>query len=705
MMRYYERHYTPDRATVIVVGGVDRAEVIAAVGEAFAAIPRGSVERREFSEPPPLGETRLTLRQNTQVPRLLLAFRSRPLRDPKEPWLDVLSQVLAGDKTTRLEKRLVDGGIAASVACWSDARRDAGVFQVQVEPTEGHTLEECEAAVHEVLAALAKEGPTDAEIAQARAKLLAARVFGAESSLGLANRLGEVAVAADWRYHLRYPKAIEAATREGLRELAASVFDPRLAVVGRSLPREEDAPAGGGGDAQAPGGGGRRRAAGDAPARGVARRSDREGAGAGAAIERALVLDPVREVLPNGLTVLVLRRTAAPVFYAQLAVRDGRRGEAVPGLDALAGSLLEEGTTRRSAEEVAAAIGAVGGTLSAGGAGVSAKTLSKDAALALELVHEVASSPAFAPDALERARARQLQAIEEEADTPARVAALKLAEVVYGAGHPLGRSANGTPDSVRGLTREQVVAHHARFFVPKNATLVVVSDRAPADVLPLVRAAFGGWSGGDAPVLRLPAIPAPRASVTRLVTDKVQANTFLGHVGIVRGDPDYVALEVMDNVLGTGAGFTDRLSRNIRDEKGLAYTVYGNVTRSAGIDPGLFRVYAGTKPQHAALALAEMRKEVRGILERPPTPEELAGAKAALRGGLVSGLETAADVARMLDLCERHGLGFDYPRRYLAEVERITAEDVVRVAKAHLHPDALALVVVGPAEPADGAAK
>ena len=137
-------------------------------------------------------------------------------------------------------------------------------------------------------------------------------------------------------------------------------------------------------------------------------------------------------------------------------------------------------------------------------------------------------------------------------------------------------------------------------------------------------------------MLRLPAIPgAPRDAHDSLRHASAQTNQFLGHVGITRTDPDYVALEVMDNVLGTGAGFTDRLSKNIRDEKGLAYTVFGNMTRTAGVVPGRSASTRARSPSDVALALAEMRKEVQGILDRPPTTEELVGAKAALRGGMI----------------------------------------------------------------------
>ncbi len=707
MLAYYLKHYTPDRATLVVVGGVDRDRVIARVTELFGPIPRGTTVRFEQKEPPMLGETRLTLIQDTQVPRLTLGWRSMPILDPREPMLDLVSGILSGDKTSRLEKALVDTGLAAQAYGYSDTRRDDGAFVVDVQPAPGHTLDECEAAVRKVVAELAEKGPTAEELARARTKLLAEQTFGLESSEGYASRLGSLAVVGDWRYVLRYPKALEAATPEAVRDAAKAVFHPQKVVVGRSIPKDGEGTAEGGG-AGGPAAGGAHRSTwrADVGARGARFRADGGApapAGGGAAapttspIERALTLEPESRTLQNGLRVHVLRRGTVPVLNASLLFLDGRLGEAVPGLDALTGSLLEEGTTLRTAEEVSAAIGAVGGSLSAGSPVVSAKVLSKDAGLAFELMAEVASKPRFAPDALERGRQRQLAAIEEELDTPRAVGQARFYREVYGEGHPLGRSARGDEKSVKAITREQVVAHHAAFFVPKNAILVVVSDRPTAELYPLVEKAFGAWSGGEAPKVETPAIPAPGARAVRIELEKNQTNLFLGHAGIVFTDPDYVPLQVMDNVFGLGSGFTSRLAMNVRDQKGLAYTVWGSITSNATVRPGTLTVYAGTKPSDGAVALAEMRKEVEGILSRPPTADELEGAKAALRGGMVTRCETGADLVGVLTMCARYGLGFDYPKRYLEAVAKVTADDVMKAVKAHVHPDALIEVVVGPA--------
>jgi zinc protease len=722
MMAYYLKHYTPDRATIVVVGGCDRMRTIEKVGAMFGAIPRGTVKRYELKEPKTLGETRLTLLQNTQVPRLLMAFRSMPTLDPAEPLLDVFSSILSGDKTSRFEKALVDTGIAVSAEAFSDTRRDDGCFVVQAQPADGKTLEDVEAAIRGVLKDVLEKGVTADEIKLARTKILADRVFGRESSMTLASRLGSAAVLGDWRYQVRYADVLEGATPETVLAAAKRAIDLDRLVVARSVPNAPAAEATGGGGkapegatpAEGAAGAPKRSSladAGDKGARSARYREDpASGAGAVAAapstpseiIAKALTLEPTRTVLKNGLTLLVLERKTAPVFAASLQVLDGRLGEEVAGLDEMTGSLLEEGTTERSGADLAAAIGAVGGTLSFSGDGVSTKTLSKDAALALDLMAEAIRKPAFAADAIERVRGQQLSSIAEELDTPRAIGQDLFNRAIYGAAHPLGRSVHGVPETVKAITREQILAHHAKFFVPKNATLAIVSDRKAADVAALVEKAFGDWTGGDRPAVATPAIPEPAARVIRRPVEAEQANIFVGHLGIERKDPDYTALEVFDNVFGVGAGFTSRLAMNVRDQKGLAYTVFGSITGNAGIRPGTLRLFAGTKPKDWPVALKEMHAELEGLLTRPPTPDELAGAKAALRGDMVTSCEGSSEVAKLLLRLERFGLGFDYPKRHLDEISKITAEDVVRVAKAHVRPDRLVELIVAPGVEAQG---
>src|SRR5262249_47019038 len=179
---------------------------------------------------------------------------------------------------------------------------------------------------------------------------------------------------------------------------------------------------------------------------------------------------------------------------------------------------------------------------------------------------------------------------------------------------------------------------------------------------------------------------------------KEQVNIFIGHLGIERANPDFYALQVMDIILGSSPGFTSRIPRILRDEQGLAYSTFANITSSAGIDPGRFIAYIGTAPENLGRAIGGIRSEISRIVEEPVSIEELETAKAYLTGSFVFKFQKNSQVAEFMVEAELYGLGFDYPERYPEIIRAITIEDVTRATRKYIHPDRLTTVVVGPVQ-------
>ncbi|HJZ53517.1 MAG TPA: insulinase family protein, partial [Gemmataceae bacterium] len=194
-----------------------------------------------------------------------------------------------------------------------------------------------------------------------------------------------------------------------------------------------------------------------------------------------------------------------------------------------------------------------------------------------------------------------------------------------------------------------------------------------------------------------PAPPKPTGS-EKIVSDPnaAQVHVYIGHLGVTRTNPDYYKLLVMDNVLGTGPGFTDRLSSTLRDRQGLAYTVNATITSSAGTQPGTFTGYIGTFPDKFVLVRDGFLKEINRIRDEPPSKQEVEDAKKYLLGSLPFRFTTLSGVAGQLLAAEQYGLGFDFLERYQKEVAAVTPEDVQAVAKKYLDPKTLTIVAVGP---------
>jgi zinc protease len=388
------------------------------------------------------------------------------------------------------------------------------------------------------------------------------------------------------------------------------------------------------------------------------------------------------------------------VAAVRLAVEADERfdPEARAGLARFTGRMLAEGAGARSHLEIARAIESVGGVLETDEEGVAVKVLSADLPLALELAADLAARPTFPADRVEHLRGRIAAEIAADEDDPATVSENALRELVY-EGHPYHHPAAGYRRTVAAISRADLVAHHARYWTPRRARLAIAGDVEPAAVRALVERAFGGWTGagasGAAPVPEIARGRSPRTRHVPMVREQVQVA--LGHLGLRRTHPDHYALQVMDCILGTSPGFTDRLSRVVRDELGLAYSVRASLTESSGVEPGIFQATVGCSPGNRERAVGEMRRIIRRITREPVSAAELADAQAYLTGSFVFGVQTAGQLAALLISIARYGLGDDYAARYPALVRAVTVADVARVARAHLDPDALCEVDVGPA--------
>jgi zinc protease len=712
VISFYDRHYMPNNATLVVVGAVKAEEVVAAAAEAFRDVRPGPLPPPVAEvEPPQRGEKRLVLVEDTDTPRLMAAWHTCRVGDDDDYVLDVASSILGGGKSARLFQRLVEKDrTCTDVSVWNETRKYPGRFKVWCEGQQGADPRAIEAALHEEIARFAAEGPTPREMEKARNNLLARDVFSRETASGTAERIGSMESSRSWRIFSDWPDRIRAVTAEQVKRAAGRYLVPANRTVGWSIPADQaplavprtspDAPPPAAGPPPEEAPAMARKA--DPPAEPDAAPSFRGG------LERpidlsipkgpagAVRLAPRVEKLPNGLTVLLQRHGSLPAVSFHLHVAAGQLQEAKPGLATLTGDLLDEGAGERTAEQIADQVDFLGASLHTGATGAQARCLAKDADAVLDLLADVVLRPRFEPTDVEKCRQSQMSEIAAQDDNPSAVGRKAFMKAIYGA-HPYGRPALGDGESVKALSREDVAAHHRRWFVPDRAILAVAGDFDPDAVLAAAKKRFGEWKAGDGAKAAVPA-PAPLDKGVRIdvpMPGKTQSNVFIGNLAIRRNDPDYAALLVLDYVLGTGPGFSDRLSKDLRDEQGLAYTVRGNATASAGEEPGTFTAFIACLGDDLPKGLGGILGHLRRIREEPVTDQELADSKGYLVGSQVFKYETSEQVASSLVDLQRFGLGFDYPERFPAMIEAVTKEDVLRVARKHIRPDAAAVVVSG----------
>jgi zinc protease len=676
---HYDKWYHPNNASLVVCGSFDPDEALAVVKKHFGPIPAAKLPPRK-----PLPEVKLDRPARLDMPskfgvaRILVGYNAVRSGDPDYPALEVLEGLLAGGKTGRLYKAMVEGAEnALSVSADNSGGRYPGWFAVQVEVVPGKDPAKVEEMLLAEVQKLRDEPPGQDELRRVQRGILAGALFARESVHGLADSIAQAVTVNDLDYLKNYLPRVLAVTPADVRRVAQKYLDPESRVVVRSVPPKADR---GAGEAEPlpkkPG-----RAA-DKPARG----------GDGFSLKKTR-----RVELPNGLVLLLYEDHRLPLFVAEAEVHDVRLYEpaAKQGVATLTGYLLDEGTTKHTGEQIAELIEGVGGALTLSGAGGAVRVLAPDRKLGLGLLLECLMHPSFPKEAFARNKERLLGEIEDSQTQPDYRARQAFLAAVY-ADHPLSRPRLGTVETVKPLTAEDCAAFHKKVFVPNHTTLAVVGDFDSDEIVELVKAQTQGWERGPL-VKDMPKVALPEKFTETVLSmpDAAQLHFFLGHAGIRRDNPDYYKLLVMDHVLGTGPGFTDRLSSRLRDREGLAYTVTAAITPTADREPGTFTAYIGTDNEHFGRVKKEFLEELNRIRDEPPTAREVSDAKTYLLGNLLLQFTTDAGIGAQLLMVERNHLGFDYLDDYRKAVAAVTPEDVQAVARKYLDPARMVLVAAG----------
>ncbi len=403
--------------------------------------------------------------------------------------------------------------------------------------------------------------------------------------------------------------------------------------------------------------------------------------------------------LDNGLTIFVVEDHRQPLVSATLllpgagvtAESDIKRA----GLAAMTASLLRQGTSTRSAQQIAEAIDSVGGSLSAGAsadstqASVTVMTSSLDTGFAL--LADIVQKPAFAPEEIERWRRQTASNLQVAYSDPEYLRDVVTDRLAYGT-HPYGLPTDGTPQTIAGLTRDAVVAFHKAHYSPAGAYLAIAGDITPAAAAEVVKKHFGGWS---APAPKPAALPAVGQLQRRVVVvdqpEAVQTQFGMVGIGVPRSSPDWLALSVGNQILG--GSFNSRLNLRLRAKEGLTYGANSSIASNR--QAGLWGATSFTRTEETANAMKVMLEVINDFRKNPATPAELSEATSYLSGVFAIQTETASAVAGRVLTAALHGLPADYWQTYRDRVRKVSAADVSAAVERHVRPDQITIVAVG----------
>ena len=572
--------------------------------------------------------------------------------------------------------------IATDVSAFTLGRQFGSLFILQATAQPGQDLAALEAVLDEELDAFLESGPTAAELARAQTSQRASFVRGVERIGGFGGKSDVLAASEVYRGspdgHARTQETIMNANR-------ADVHAAAIEWLSRGALTLEVQPF---------------------PAYAAAETDLDRSTGPPEVTEFPSASFPSRETtrLSNGLDVILARRDAVPVVDFTLLVDAGYAADqfALPGTARMTMDMLDEGTTSRTALQIAQALEGLGTTLSAGSnldmSSVRMSTLKDDLDASLDLFADVVLNPSFPEDEFDRRRRQQLAAIAREKVQPMGMAMRVFPRLLYGEGHAYSQplTGSGSEATLSELRLDGLRTFHGTWFRPDNATLIVVGDVTMADLEPALEARLGDWEPGEAPRKNLGEVEHQDESVVYLIDrpDSEQSIIFAGHVAPPKSDARDLQIETMNNVLG--GGFTARINMNLREDKGWSYGAQSLLIDAAGQRP--FFVFAPVQTDRTAESMAEIDKETSSIRsggDRPPTAEELARVKdqrtLTLPGRWETNRAVMADLVQMV----RFGLPDDYWATYASSVRGLSLAEIRSEADRVLQPDRMIWVVVG----------
>ena len=418
---------------------------------------------------------------------------------------------------------------------------------------------------------------------------------------------------------------------------------------------------------------------------------------------------PVERTLSNGLRLVILESHRAPTIALTIAVPSSNlRDGAMPGLAEATAALMMLGTTTKNARQISEALGDLGATVSFGSGGggggrggggapagsaatITVNSLSENFDASLALMSDILLHPSFPADEFEKWKARQRSQLEQSRTQPNTLSSETLMRVLYP--NDARQFTRLTVESLNKLTRENLMEHYKKYYVPSGELAGISGDITPKDAVAKLEKHLAGWKGGPIEKIALP-MAAPIAEKKVYLISRpgsVQTSLTLANRAIERTNSDYIACMVMNQVLGSGPAA--RLFRIIREEKGYTYGVSSSFTATRYMQH--FSSAMSVRTEVTEPALADLLKEFREIRDVTVPKEELEGAKRTLVASFALGLENPAQVLQRWMQQREFGLPEDYWDTYAEKIMAVTAADVARVAKKYVPFDNVQIVAVG----------
>lgn len=689
---FFRTYYVPNNTVLVLSGDFDEKQTKGWIEKYFGPIAKGDDIKRPNNPQPKLnGEIRKTFEDTVPFPAMFMVWQSVPSYTPDEAALNMLASILSSGRGSRLQSNLNYGKeLVSQISASNFTSEIGGNFQISAYVRPGKTLEEVEKEINLEVERIKKEPPTAEEMTRVLNGRESIFVYGLQSTLGKGSQLSNYAgFLGKPDYFQTDLNRYRQVTPADIQRVANQYLTSNRLIM-NYVP-------------------------GKAPAAKTNASTDKPATTKAAEMDKALIAKQkamlpkagptVKFSLPaiektklsNGLNVWFVKQNELPIVSMNLVFNSGTIMDPAEkyGVASWTASMLNQGTTTRSALEIANQLQSIGASVNAGSgwdsSNVSMQTLTKNLDQALNIYTDVIQNPVFPATEIESLRRRSIIGLAQRKSQPASVASLAFYKVLYG-NQPYGR--DSTENSLKAITRDDLVNFHKTNFVPNNATLIVAGDVDSKTMLPKLETAFANWKSGSA--VNIPSSAQTMQGKPGIyLIDKAgaaQSTIYAGVVAIDRSNPDYYAVQIVNSILG--AGSSGRLFKNLREDKGYTYGAYSLFTTRKG--PGPFLAGGDFQTGSTKESIIEIVKEVDGMRGGIPiTQTELETSKLSIINGYPQGFETVGQISGQLSNLIVYGLPDSYFNDYISKINSVTIQDVNRVANKYLDPSKMAIVIVG----------
>jgi zinc protease len=678
---WFKTYYGAANTVLVIAGDIQAPEALKKAEHYFGDIPAGPpVARFDNWIPQIPGTRRQKVSDRVPQARLYKVWNVPAYGEAENVYLELVGDVLSSGKSSRLYKRLVyDDQIATDVSAGVDTREISSQFMIIATARPGEDLTKIEKAIDEEMSRFLAKGPTPKELERARVGKITGFLRGIERIGGFGGKSDILAMNQTYRGSPDYYQTVLKYQREAiprdLKQAARKWLTDDVYILEVSpFPEFESSS--------------------------VA--ADRSKLPAPSAPPEVKFPDLQRAQLSNGLKIVLAERHSLPMVNFNLLIDAGYASDqfATPGTARLSMSMLDEGTRRRTSLQISDELALLGADLGSGSgldsSSVSLSTLTTALGQSLDIYADVILNPAFPEADFKRLQKQLIAGIQQEKSEPVSMALRVFPRILYGSGHAYGNpfTGSGTEESVGKLSRADLEKFHRTWFKPGNATLIIVGDTTLKEITPRLEKYFGAWRAGSVPAKNLAQVDRPAKAAVYLIDrpGSLQSVIFAGNVAPPKGNPEEIAIETMNNVLG--GTFTSRVNMSLREDKHWSYGAFTFIPDARGQRP--FITYAPVQTDKTKESMAELDKELRGILgPQPATQDELVKSQQNQTLQLPGNWETIGAVVGSIGEIVRFGLPDDHFTTYPGKVRALTVPALDKAAEQVVHPDQLMWVVVG----------